>query len=472
MIYLISNQQIIESDEIQSATIQDLRDYCLDKTELGLDVETTGFDPYTKNLLCVQIGDKANQFVIDSSYIPIEDYKDVLENPTTIFIGHNIKFDLRFMLHEKIIINNVYDTYIAEQIVWNGYDNMRKGLDYVSERYTGEFLDKSIRGNIHREGLTTRVIKYAADDVRVLFDIKDKQLERATKWNLLNAINLNNLFVPVTAYLEYCGFKLDEKLWQEKINTDVEHVKNYEKQLNNYIIDNNMSKFINKQLDLFNPELTSNINWASSQQVIEFFKMLGVDTSTVDKDTGEFKESAGAAILKKQESLNPIIGVYIKYREALKRVSTYGPKWFKFINPETKRIHTKYQQWMNTGRMSSGGKDKSSKLEWVNAQNLPSDKATRQCIIADKGNILVNADYSGQETRVFADKTQEPALLKMYEEGFNDMHSYIAWHIFPEIQDKYPELSVNTLNSIKKEFPDKRQIAKFAGFSIKINLIF
>ncbi len=467
MIYLISGQTRFDDSEITMCALDDCIDYFKDVDVIGLDFETQGFDPYTKNPITLQLGDRDNQFIIDCRTHDIRNIKNLLEDTSKLFLGHNLKFDLRFTLHKGIIMNNVYDTYIAEQILYNGFEYMRKSLDYVVDRYCGVMLDKSIRGDIHREGLTFKVLKYAADDVKYLEDVRNKQLERATHWNLHNAVNLNNLFVPVMAYLEYCGFKLDTKLWQEKIDIDVEQIKLIQNELNRYIIDNNIYKFINKQLDLFNPEPTASINWASPKQVTEFFQIIGVDTSTVDKETGEIKQSASADVLKKQLETHPIVGKYIRYRELLKRVSTYGANWFKFINPITGRIHTKYQQWMNTGRMSSGGKDKNSKIDYPNAQNIPSDKATRQCIIADKGNMLVNADYSGQETRVFADKTQEPALLKMYEEGFDDMHSYIAWHIFPEIQEKYPELTIDTLNHIKKEFPDKRQIAKFAGFSIQ-----
>ena len=466
MIYFISNQQIIDSKDIKQGSIEQMIEFCKDKKYLGLDLETTGFDPYINKMLSIQIGNKNTQFVIDCSYCPVSSYKEILEDPEKIFLGHNLKFDLRFLLREKIIINNVYDTYITEQILWNGYDNIRKSLDYVSERYTGEFLDKSIRGNIHKEGLTRKVIKYAADDVRVLFDIKDGQAQRISKWKLHKAIELNNLFVPVIAYLEYCGFKLDEKLWQEKIDIDVKQIRLIENELNKYIIDNNIYKFINRQLDLFNPELTANINWASPKQVTEFFQIIGVDTSTVDKETGEIKQSASADVLKKQLETHPIVGKYIRYRELLKRVSTYGSKWFKFINPATERIHTKFQQWMNTGRMSSGGKEKNSKIEWINAQNIPADEATRKCIIADEGNILVNADYSSQEIRVFIDKCQDPALIKMIEDGLDDQHGYTAWLIFPEIREKYPEISPEILAKIKKEFPQQRRISKDANFAI------
>ena len=367
MIYLISNQIRLDTEDIQTATVQDCLDYFSDKEIIGLDIETEGFDPYTKKMLSLQLGDYDNQFVIDTLTIDVTKLSSLLEDKSKLFLGHNLKFDLNFLLHKKIIINNVYDTYISEQIIHNGYDYIKKGLAAVVERYCNIYLDKSVRDNIYRYGLSTEVIIYGARDVQYLETIMQKQIEEATKKSVLGAIKLNNLFVPVMAYLEYCGFKLDTKLWQEKIDIDTKQIQEIENELNSYILNNNISKFIDNQLDLFSSEVKVRINWASSPQVVEFFQLIGVDTSTIDKDTGESKQSASADVLKKQIDVNPIVGKYIRYRELLKRVSTYGTNWFKFINPVTERIHTKYQQWMNTGRMSSGGKDKNTKIDYPKA---------------------------------------------------------------------------------------------------------
>lgn len=466
MIYFISNQKRLNGNDIKLATIQDCLQYCNSISEIGLDLETEGFDVYTKKPLCIQLGDENNQFVIDLSYKSLKDLKTLLEDNSKVFLGHNLKFDIRFILYAGIIVNNVYDTYIAEQIIWNGYENMKKSLDYVSERYAGIFLDKSIRGNIHKEGLSDKVIKYAADDIKYLFKIKQKQLERATKWDLLSAIKLNNLFVPVIAYLEYCGFKLDTQKWQEKIDIDKAVMNEKLNILNKYIEDNNITAFINPQLTLWDTSRV-NINWNSPQQVVKFFNILGVDTKILDTESGEVKNTVNSTFLEKKVNKAPIIKTYIEYREALKRCSTYGENWFKFVNPKTNRIHTKYQQWVTTGRMSSGGKDKDAKIDYPNAQNIPSDELTRSCIIPEEGSIFINADYDSQEVRVFANWCQDSALLKMFDEGFTDMHSYTAWHIFPEIRSKYPDLTKESIKLIKQDFPNQRQISKLGNFAIQ-----
>lgn len=467
MIWLISGQGRIETNEIKICSVQYCLDYFKDKTEIGFDIETHGFDIYSHKVICIQLGDYGNQFVVDLATIDIQQFKPLLEDTNKIFLGHNIKFDIGFMLVAKIIIKNVYDTLVSDQIIWNGYENMRFSLDYVCERYTGVFLDKSIRGNIHKEGLSNRVIKYAADDTKYLFPIKEAQLERAKRYNLQNSIKLNNLFVPVIAYLEYCGFKLDSNKWQEKINKDKQELNDKLKLLNQIVIKNNITQFIDRQTDLFNPEIKTNINWASPKQVIKLFKLLGIDTSIIDKETGELKNSVNSKVIGKKVNEHEIVKIYIEYREDLKKCSTYGENWFKFINPVTKRIHTKFRQFISTGRMSSGGKDKANKFEWPNAQNIPADEMTRSCIVADEGNILIDSDYDSQEVRVFANWCLDPALLKMFDEGYTDMHSYSAWQIYPEIRAKYPELTLETIKLVKKDFPALRQITKLGNFAIQ-----
>jgi len=467
MIYLVSNQtRCVEDDEVKTASLEDCLEYFKDKKEIGLDIETRGFDPYTKEILSIQLGDYENQFVFDGSYYILA-LRFLLEDESKLILGQNLKFDLRFFLHYGIIINNVYDTYIAEQIIWNGYDYVRKGLDYLVNRYCGEHIDKSIRGNIHKEGLSLSVIKYGAGDVKYLPEIKKKQETKAKSLDIHRAVELNNMFVPVMAYLEYCGFKLHTDRWKEKIEKDIAELNKHLDTLNNFIAENNMTEFLDNQLDLFNPERKVKINWNSSQQVVSFFKQLGIDTKILDKESGDLKDSVSASLLKKQKDKHAIIGTYINYKEASKRVSTYGENWFRFINPVTERIHTKFQQWMNTGRMSSGGKDKNSKEQWPNAQNIPSDFDTRRCIVADEGNVLINADYSSQEVRIFANKSQDKALLDMFARGLENQHSYTAWMLFPKIREKYPDANKETLSLIGEHFSAERTLSKQANFAIQ-----
>jgi DNA polymerase-1 len=95
----------------------------------------------------------------------------------------------------------------------------------------------------------------------------------------------------------------------------------------------------------------------------------------------------------------------------------------------------------------------------VNLQNIPSDEDFRKCFRADIGNKIVNSDYSGQENICLANASLDPDILAFYESGESDMHSYNAKKIFPELKNF-------TLNQIKKDRPDLRQIAKSVSFAL------
>jgi DNA polymerase-1 len=188
---------------------------------------------------------------------------------------------------------------------------------------------------------------------------------------------------------------------------------------------------------------------------------LGVDTLVKDKVTGKMKDSVDKKVLASQKGKNPIIATYIEYTEHQKTVSTYGENWFEYINPVTRRIHSNYQQIMNTGRLSSGqrGDKKKNLPQLPNMQNIPSDKRTRSCFQAREGYDLIVSDYSGQEQIVLANKSLDPDLLYFYSQGLGDMHSFVASKIFPELNGL-------PLDDIKNNHKQKRQIAKGAGFAI------
>jgi DNA polymerase-1 len=114
---------------------------------------------------------------------------------------------------------------------------------------------------------------------------------------------------------------------------------------------------------------------------------------------------------------------------------------------------------MNTGRLSSGGKDKIMKVDLPNMQNIPADEETRSCFIAEPGNMIIGVDYSGQEQVVLANRSMDKNLLEFYDKGLADMHSFVASKMYSELENL-------TVDEIKKKHKGKRQAAKVAGFAI------
>lgn len=464
MIYLVTNEKekfsfIKAADDVTFAEPEDVINYFKDKEEVEFDTETTGLVAHNCKILSAQFGDYENQFVIDALTVDVRLFKNLLETKTILM--QNAKFDLKFLYVLNIWPNKVYDTFLAEAVLYMGVKKHRKSLDILVERYLNiSEVDKSIRGSIHKEGLSLKVIKYGAGDVKYLGKIKEKQNVLLEQKGLHRALNLDNKFVRVLAFVEHCGFKLDADKWQAKIDKDRESLDESIKQLDNYIFENNMTDYIDGQLDMFNSDKKTVINWSSSPQVIKLFQELGINTKTRDKNTGGNKDSVEAGVLAPQKDKFPIIPLYTKYQKAQKLVTTYGENVLRQINKNTNRLHTEYRQLMDTGRMSCGGTDRARGIEMLNLQNVPADEAHRSCFVPEEGNKLVVADYSGQESVVFANFCKDPEILAFYQQGLGDMHSFIASKI-------YPELEGLDLKTIKSEHKQKRQNAKAAGFAIQ-----
>ena len=222
---------------------------------------------------------------------------------------------------------------------------------------------------------------------------------------------------------------------------------------------------INTQGDLFsgfNTEPICNINWASSKQVIPVFEHLGFNLTVTDKKTKMTKKSVEAKVIAPQREVSPIADLYITYKGYEKLITTYGQNILDAINPVSGRIHTQFQQLMDTGRLScGGGTDKDTGKPLVNLQNIPSDKETRACFIAEPGNVWISEDYKGQESVIIADTSEDPAMIRFFQEGKGDIHSLVAKMVFKD------ELKDCPIEDVKKKFHARRQEAK--GYEFLIN---
>lgn len=480
MIYLVSGQQrLFESNNYKIISLEKSLEIIKDWKMCQLDTETSGRDAHVNDLLCVQIGDVEGtiQIVIDTSTIDIKKYKDFLES--TYCIGHNLKFDLQFLYNYNIIPRKVYDTMIVEQLLYLGYPSglVSFSLKGVAERRLGIDIDKSTRGEIIWRGLDEKVIQYAAGDVEKLGEIMKLQVKDCKEKQCLVGAKLECDFVPAIAYLEWCGIKLDENKWREKMLVDNNNLQQSEKELNDFVVKTKELEcftYIERQGSLFDGfDLTPrvNINWSSSAQVVKVAKLLGFDTTVQDKKTGENKDSVLEKHLKSQKGINDeFLDLYFKYQEYAKVCSTYGQSQLNMINPNTGRCHTVYKQLgAASGRMSCGSQQSNTDLAklkkispknctYCNFQQLPADHTTRSCFIAEKGNLFCSCDFSALESRLGADIYQEHSMIEEFLYKSGDIHSLVAKACFPELKDK-------TTEEIKKYFPHLRKKAKPIGFS-------
>ena len=469
MIYLVTNQKELFKNEVYKIiSVEESLKLLNTLTIVGLDTETEGLDPWTKGLKSIQLGNYEFQIVIDTTTISPLVYKEYLESDR-LFIGWNLKFDLKFLFRQGIVPKRVWDGYLAERLMWLGYPPGIHSLSLKSagENYLGIELDKSVRGKIIYAGLTEDVIVYSANDVKYLEKIMRLQYEELVKKGLEKAIIYENKFVLPLAYCEYCGIKLDVNKWKAKMQKDEERVKNALAKCNEWFIKNEPKSkyiFIDRQGDFFNgfnlePQVT--LNWNSAKQLIPIFKKYGVDVTTENKENGGTKDSIDAKSLKPQKDKCSLIPLYLEYKEAVKVTSTYGENFLKQVNPVSGRIHTNYQQMgADTTRLTSGGKDKSARIEYVNLLNLPADEETRACFVAEEGNKWISIDYSGQETYLMASIANDEAIIKELTEGSGDIHSLTAYMSYHEIPRDTP------IKDIKKKYHNLRQEAKGIEFAI------
>jgi len=234
--------------------------------------------------------------------------------------------------------------------------------------------------------------------------------------------NVENEFVLALAYTEYCGLYIDRKLWLQKVKKSTELLIESKKKLNQYILDRDMSKYIESQLDLFSSERKVNINWNSDKQVKPLFKELGINITV--KEKGVEKESIEATVLLPQLKNFDILPLYLNYKKYEKDISTYGESFLRHINPVTGRVHTSFNQTVTaTGRLSSSG---------PNLQNIPIrtelGREIRKAFIPKKGYSLLGADYSQIELRVIASLSDDDKMIVSFNKG-EDIHARTAAEI-------------------------------------------
>ena len=462
-IYLLTSNpyvvKLVSGTNLLLTTLNETLDFLNSQESLDFDIETTGLDPHTDEIKTLQFRNGTDCYLIDCFSYPAQVFKEPLE--AKLIIGHNLKFDLQFLYSAGVIPTKIYDTYVAETVLYLGEDTRRKSLASCVERYCGVILDKTEQSNIQKT-FTLPFLKYAATDVFYLSEIKAEQEKRTEEKKCKVTIELNNRFVKVLAYTEWCGLKLDSYKWTLKTEKYKKELTEIKKELDNFIIENKINKFISPQTSMFDSNLVT-INWNSSDQVIQIFNHLGLDIKT--KVDGEIKESVAETVIGKYAKDNKFVKTYLHYKELQKDISTYGDNWLTMLNPSTGRIHTSFKQLVNTSRMASGSKSEKNK---PNLQNIPSDEETRSCFVAEEGNVIVGCDYSQQEQVVLANKSLDANLLEFFDKDIGDMHSFVGSKMYsnPDSSLYVKETEGLSLTEFKKKFPDLRNKAKMAGFTI------
>ena len=252
----------------------------------------------------------------------------------------------------------------------------------------------------------------------------DKIKADTSLWNLYNEVELP--LYQVLREMELAGVRID-----------VEMLKRAEELLSNELTS------LEQQI-YTSTGLAFNIN--SPKQVGEvLFDQLQLDAKAKKSKTGQYSTSEEVLIALK--SKHEVVGLILEYRELKKLISTYISALPTYINPETGKIHTTYNQTVTaTGRLSSSN---------PNLQNLPirseRGQLIREAVIPDDGCLFLSADYSQIELRLMAHFSQDPHLVEAFRSG-QDVHAATAAKIFNVPIDHVTK--------------DQRRQAKTANFGI------
>lgn len=504
MLYYIGE----EREDVNCASIQDCVTFLEGIPEIGLDIETTrrfpkgmypdtqgslyqaGLDPYLSKILMLQVGDLNKQFVIDVRKVDITPLLPILNSKEKVFVGANLKFEAKHLKYNwGVNMWKIWDTMLVEQVLTNGLE-LSASVEAMAERYLGirstksvdlfspqeedeDIIDKTIRLEFIEWGdkpFTTAQIQYGADDITMPFKFMAIQKRGKKGWKPELCWDIENKFCLVLADVELKGITFDPEQWIKVANEQQIVFEHRLKKMNDYVLAT-APKFCTLP-DLFSSETKCNILWSSPDQVVQYFRWLGFCPKEKSKQTKKLEYSAGAKALFKLLSSpykelfmrgketdivtqEDLILNYLLLQKSYQAVTTFGRDWLKHIHPITGRIHTSYRQLMVTGRISSSR---------PNVQNIPGEKSYRKAFIPDKGNVILNCDFSSQESRDLAEVCGDQDMLDFFNLGHpifgDDYHSFIATKMFRIIRND-PELICT-----KDTHPKERQDAKSINFKI------
>jgi len=427
--------QLADNQEKRAEILKKIRDAKI----LSLDTETTSTEPMRAQLVGFSLSVRPGQ----AFYIPVPpeeeearrivgEFAEVLQNPDTLKVGQNIKYDLIVLQNYGARVGGpLFDTMLAHYVL---QPELRHNMDYLAEIYLGyqtirieELLGPHGKNQKNMRDLDpAQVYLYACEDADVALRLKEvleQELQKAGVEDLFYHIEMP--LVPVLACMELNGVRIDTEALRQT------------------------SEQFAARLDVIEQEIYQlageTFNIASPKQVghILFEKLHLVDKPKKTK-TGQYVTSE--EVLQSLHQF-PIVEKILAHRGLKKLLGTYVDALPELINPRTGRIHTSFNQAVTvTGRLSSSD---------PNLQNIPvrdaDGREIRKAFIPDDGCEFFAADYSQIELRIMAHLSGDQNMIEAFAEG-EDIHAATAAKIF-----KVPVAEVTK---------DMRRKAKTANFGI------
>ena len=430
------NYQLIDTQEKRLEILQKLRTSEI----LTLDTETTSTEPMNAELVGISLAVEENE----AFYIPIpsnreealkivNEFKPLFENPSTLKIGQNIKYDMIVLANYEIQVRGpLFDTLLAHYVL---QPELRHNMDYLAEIYLNYqtiHIDELI-GAKGKKQLSMRdlqpeeVYLYACEDADITLKLKnvlEKELKQAGVEKLFYEIEMP--LVPVLVSMERNGVRIDtDSLKQSSIH-----------------FSNRLSEIEQAIYELAGTPF----NISSPKQVGEvLFDKLKIVEKAKKTKGGQYVTNE--EVLESLRNKHEIVGKILDYRGIKKLLSTYIDTLPQLINPRTGRIHSSFNQAVtSTGRLSSSN---------PNLQNIPirdeDGKEIRKAFIPDEGCRFFSADYSQIELRLMAHLSGDPHMIEAFRQG-DDIHTATAAKVFKVAPEEVTS--------------DMRRKAKTANFGI------
>lgn len=433
---LVFDYQLIDTEEKEDQLLQNI----LTQPILSLDTETTGTDPIRAELVGMSFAYAENQ----AFYVPVpadrteaqrivDKFKPVFENPQTLKVGQNIKYDMLVLANYGVELQGeMFDTMIAHYVL---QPELHHGMDYLAEIYLHyetikieELIGPKGKNQKNMRDLDpANIYRYACEDADVTLKLKNV-LEKELKQNDAEALfrDIEMPLVPVLAYMERNGVRIDTEALKETSRHFTTRMNQIEEEVHR----------------LAGVEF----NIASPKQVGEvLFDRLKIVDKPKKTKTGQYVTSE--EVLESLKGKHEIVEKILEHRGLKKLLGTYIDALPQLINPQTGHIHTSFNQTVTaTGRLSSSN---------PNLQNIPvrneDGKEIRKAFIPDEGCEFFSADYSQIELRIMAHLSEDPHMIEAFREN-QDIHAATAAKIYKE-----------KLEDVTRE---QRSKAKTANFGI------
>lgn len=405
-------EYILVDDEASFSTLLDILEK---QKEIAFDTETTHLRPLLAELVGVGFCFSPGK----AWYVPangnlgleklLEGLKRLLENPRIGFYGHNLKYDYHIMANYGIAIKNMsFDTILASYLL--NSNSRQHSLDTLSLEYfgkvkipTSDLIGKGKKQITMREVPIEQVCEYCCEDVDYTCRLKQVLAPQLTERKL------ESLFFD----LELPLLKTLAGMERKGIYLDVRKLQSLSKTLN--------AEIAQLERSIFNlAGIEFNINSPLQLKKI-LFENLQIPYPKKSREL-----STGEEILELLVEDYPIAGKVLEYRRMEKLRSTYVESLPHEVNPRTHRIHCTFNQSVAaTGRLSS---------QDPNLQNIPVrselGREIREAFRPEKeGWSFLAADYSQIELRLLAHLSEDPALVKAFQ-NHEDIHAHTAAAIY------------------------------------------